>query len=306
MIMKTVEDKRLINKVDFLEMRNFNNYLLDSELYKVFDFGLNYGNKNIKIFRIVERDTRYTVGAVEFLLTPMGLDIKIGLNSNYQNMGNGTKLLGMIMDSFGESLNNTEYFVAHIAPDNKASQRLFSKCGFISDFDDMETELAEGYLTYKKRNPNYGKKNYGKDEVIFSQSEEDNAYYKLEVFKSDEIGKLLEKPIIARVIFRSVYDVMEIITDYQDNIEELVKTIWYIESRFEVVFPDSKYFTYVLQISKNANKKNYIELFNKYYFTLDEYSSTEDCLVFKRLNKHYVEDLNKILKRVKIKGEKND
>lgn len=306
MIMKTVEDKRLINKVDFLEMRNFNNYLLDSELYKVFDFGLNYGNKNIKIFRIVERDTRYTVGAVEFLLTPMGLDIKIGLNSNYQNMGNGTKLLRMIMDSFGESLNNTEYFVAHIAPDNKASQRLFSKCGFISDFDEMETELAEGYLTYKKRNPNYGKKNYGKGEVIFYQSEEDNAYYKLEVFKSDEIGKLLEKPIIARVVFRSVYDGMEIITDYQDNIEELVKTIWYIESRFEVVFPDSKYFTYVLQISKNANKKNYIELFNKYYFTLDEYSSTDDCLVFKRLNKHYVEDLNKILKRVKIKGEKND
>lgn len=304
MIMKTVEDKRLINKVDFLEMRNFNNYLLDSELYKVFDFGLNYGNKNIKIFRIVERDTRYTVGAVEFLLTPMGLDIKIGLNSNYQNMGNGTKLLRMIMDSFGESLNNTEYFVAHIAPDNKASQRLFSKCGFISDFDDMETELAEGYLTYKKRNPNYGKKNYGKDEVIFYQSEEDNAYYKLEVFKSDEIGKLLEKPIIARVVFRSVYDGMEIITDYQDNIEELVKIIWYIESRFEVVFPDSMYFTYVLRISKNANKKNYIELFNKYYFTLDEYSSTEDCLVFKRLNKHYVEDLNQILKRVKIKGEK--
>lgn len=299
MIMKTEEDKRLINKVDFLEMRNFNNYLLDRELYKVFDFGLNYGNKNIKIFRIVERDTRYTVGAVEFLLTPMGLDIKIGLNSNYQNMGNGTKLLGMIMDSFGESLNNTEYFVAHIAPDNKASQRLFSKCGFISDFDDMETELAEGYLTYKKRNPNYGK-----DEVIFYQSEDDNAYYKLEVFKSDEIGKLLEKPIIARVVFRSVYDGMEIITDYQDNIEELVKIIWYIESRFEVVFPDSMYFTYVLRISKNANKKNYIELFNKYYFTLDEYSSTEDCLVFKRLNKHYVEDLNQILKRVKIKGEK--
>lgn len=304
--MKTVEDKRLINKVDFLEMRNFNNYLLDSELYKVFDFGLNYGNKNIKIFRIVERDTRYTVGAVEFLLTPMGLDIKIGLNSNYQNMGNGTKLLRMIIDSFGESLNNTEYFVAHIAPDNKASQRLFSKCGFISDFDEMETELAEGYLTYKKRNPNYGKKNYGKDEVIFSQSEDDNAYYKLEVFKSDEIGKLLEKPIIARVVFRSVYDGMEIITDYQDNIEKLVETIGYIESRFEVVFPDSMYFTYVLRISKNANKKNYIELFNKYYFTLDEYSSTEDCLVFKRLNKHYVEDLNKILKRVKIKGEKND
>ena len=95
--MKTEEDKRLINKVDFLEMRNFNNYLLDSELYKIFDFGLNYGNKNIKIFRIVERDTRYTVGAVEFLLTPMGLDIKIGLNSNYQTMGNGTKLLRMIV-----------------------------------------------------------------------------------------------------------------------------------------------------------------------------------------------------------------
>lgn len=126
----------------------------------------------------------------------------------------------------------------------------------------------------------------------------------MEVFKSDEIGKLLEKPIIARVVFRSVYDGMEIITDYQDNIEELVKIIWYIESRFEVVFPDSMYFTYVLRISKNANKKNYIELFNKYYFTLDEYSSTEDCLVFKRLNKHYVEDLNQILKRVKIKGEK--
>lgn len=304
MIMKAEEDKRLINKVDFLEMRNFNNYLLDSELYKVFDFGLDYGNKNIKIFRIVERDTRYTVGAVEFLLTPMGLDIKIGLNSNYQNMGNGTKLLKMIIESFDESLNNTEYFVAHIAPDNKASQKLFSKCGFISDFDEMETELAEGYLTYKRRNSNYRKKNYGKDEVIFYQSEEDNAYYKLEVFKSDEIGKLLEKPIIARVVFRSVYDGMEIITDYQDNIEELVKTIWYIESRFEVVFPDSMYFTYVLRISKNANKKNYIELFNKYYFTLDEYSSTEDCLVFKRLNKHYVEDLNQILKRTRTKGEK--
>lgn len=272
--MEIGEDKRTIDKVDFIEMKNFNNYLLDSELYKVFDFGFNYGNKNIKIFRIVERYTRYTVGAVEFLLTPMGLDIKIGLNSAYRYNGNGTKLLKMIIKSFGESLNNTEYFVAHIAPDNLVSQKLFSKCGFASDFDEIEAELAEGYLTYKKRNPNYGKKNYRKDEVIFCQSDDANAYYKL-----------------------------EILTDYQDNIEELVKTIWYIESRFEVVFSDSMYFTYVLRISKNANKRNYIELFKKYNFTLDEYSSTDDCLVFKRLNKHYVEDLNQILKRTRTKGE---
>lgn len=137
--MKTEENKRAINKVDFIEMKNFNNHLLDSELYKVFDFGLSYGNKNVKIFRIVERDTRYTIGAIEFLLTPMGLDIKIGLNSSYQKNGNGTKLLKMIIDSFGESLNNTEYFVAHIAPNNLASQKLFSKCGFVSDFDEIES-----------------------------------------------------------------------------------------------------------------------------------------------------------------------
>lgn len=303
--METEETKRAINKVDFIEMKNFNNYLLDSELYKLFDFGLSYGNKNIKIFRIVERDTRYTIGAIEFLLTPMGLDIKIGLNSSYRKNGNGTKLLKMIIDSFGESLNNTEYFVAHIAPDNLASQKLFSKCGFANDFDEVESELAEGYLTYRKRNPNYGKKNYGKDEVIFYQGEDDNAYYKLEIFKSDEFGNFLEKPIIARVAFRSISDGMEILIDYQDNIEELVKMVWYIESRFEVVFPDSMYFTYALRISKNANKKNYIELFNKYYFTLDKDSSADDCLVFKRLNKHYVEDLNQILKRAKTKGEKN-
>lgn len=37
--MKTEENKRTINKVDFIEMKNFNNYLLDSELYKIFDFG---------------------------------------------------------------------------------------------------------------------------------------------------------------------------------------------------------------------------------------------------------------------------
>lgn len=301
--METGEDRKTIDKVDFIEMKNFNNYLLDSDLYKVFDFGFNYGNKNIKIFRIVERYTRYTVGAVESLLTPMGLDIKIGLNSAYRYNGNGTKLLKMIIKSFGESLNNTEYFVAHIAPDNLVSQKLFSKCGFASDFDEIETELAEGYLTYKKRNPNYGKKNCQKDEVIFWQSDEANAYYKLEIFKSDATGNILEKPIIARVAFRSIYDGMEILTDYQDNIEDLVKTIWYIESRFEVVFSDSMYFTYALRISKNANKRNYIELFKKYNFTLDEYSSTDDCLVFKRLNKHYVEDLNKILKRTRTKGE---
>ncbi len=299
--MEIGEDKRTIDKVDFIEMKNFNNYLLDSELYKVFDFGFNYGNKNIKIFRIVERHTRYTVGAVEFLLTPMGLDIKIGLNSAYRYNGNGTKLLKMIIKSFGESLNNTEYFVAHIAPNNLASQKLFSKCGFASDFDEIETELAEGYLTYKKRNPNYGKKNYQKDEVIFCQSDVANAYYKLEIFKNDDVGNI--KSTTARVAFIRIYDGMEILTDYQDNIEELVKTIWYIESRFEVVFSDSMYFTYVLRISKNANKRNYIELFKKYNFTLDEYSSTDDCLVFKRLNKHYVEDLNQILKRTKTKGE---
>ena len=299
--MEIGEDKRTIDKVDFIEMKNFNNYLLDSELYKVFDFGFNYGNKNIKIFRIVERHTRYTVGAVEFLLTPMGLDIKIGLNSAYRYNGNGTKLLKMTIKSFGESLNNTEYFVAHIAPDNKASQKLFSKCGFASDFDEIETELAEGYLTYKKRNPNYGKKNYQKDEVIFCQSDDANAYYKLEIFKNDAVGNI--KSTTARVAFIRIYDGMEILTDYQDNIEELVKTIWYIESRFEVVFSDSMYFTYVLRISKNTNKRNYIELFKKYNFTLDEYSSTDDCLVFKRLNKHYVEDLNQILKRTKTKGE---
>lgn len=299
--METGEDKRTIDKVDFIEMKNFNNYLLDSELYKVFDFGFNYGNKNIKIFRIVERHTRYTVGAVEFLLTPMGLDIKIGLNSAYRYNGNGTKLLKMIIKSFGESLNNTEYFVAHIAPNNLASQKLFSKCGFASDFDEIETELAEGYLTYKKRNPNYGKKNYQKDEVIFCQSDVANAYYKFEIFKNYDVGNI--KSTTARVAFIRIYDGMEILTDYQDNIEELVKTIWYIESRFEVVFSDSMYFTYVLRISKNANKRNYIELFKKYNFTLDEYSSTDDCLVFKRLNKHYVEDLNQILKRTKTKGE---
>ena len=301
--METGEDKRTIDKVDFIEMKNFNNYLLDSDLYKVFDFGFNYGNKNIKIFRIVERYARYTVGAVEFLLTPMGLDIKIGLNSVYRYNGNGTKLLKMILKSFGESLNNTEYFVAHIAPDNLVSQKLFFKCGFASDFDEIETELAEGYLTYKKRNPNYGKKNYQKDEVIFCQSDDANAYYKLEIFKSDVTGNILEKPIIARVAFRRIYDGMEILTDYQDNIEELVKTILDIESCFEVVFSDSRYFTYAFRISKNANKRNYIELFKKYNFTLDEYSSTDDCLVFKRLNKHYVEDLNKILKRTRTKGE---
>ena len=301
--METGEDRKNIDKVDFIEMKNFNNYLLDSDLYKVFDFGFNYGNKNIKIFRIVERYTRYTVGAVEFLLTPMGLDIKIGLNSAYRYNGNGTKLLKMIIKSFGESLNNIEYFVAHIAPDNLVSQKLFSKCGFASDFDEIETELAEGYLTYKKRNPNYGKKNCQKDEVIFWQSDEANVYYKLEIFKSDATGNILEKPIIARVAFRRIYDGMEILTDYQDNIEELVKIIWYIESRFEVVFSDSMYFTYALRISKNTNKRNYIELFKKYNFTLDEYSSTDDCLVFKRLNKHYVEDLNQILKRTRTKGE---
>ena len=301
--METGEDRKTIDKVDFIEMKNFNNYLLDSDLYKVFDFGFNYGNKNIKIFRIVERYTRYTVGAVEFLLTPMGLDIKIGLNSAYRYNGNGTKLLKMIIKSFGESLNNIEYFVAHIAPDNLVSQKLFSKCGFASDFDEIETELAEGYLTYKKRNPNYGKKNCQKDEVIFWQSDEANVYYKLEIFKSDATGNILEKPIIARVAFRRIYDGMEILTDYQDNIEELVKIIWYIESRFEVVFSDSMYFTYALRISKNTNKRNYIELFKKYNFTLDEYSSTDDCLVFKRLNKHYVEDLNQILKRTRTKGE---
>ena len=301
--METGEDRKTIDKVDFIEMKNFNNYLLDSDLYKVFDFGFNYGNKNIKIFRIVERYTRYTVGAVEFLLTPMGLDIKIGLNSAYRYNGNGTKLLKMIIKSFGESLNNIEYFVAHIAPDNLVSQKLFSKCGFASDFDEIETELAEGYLTYKKRNPNYGKKNCQKDEVIFWQSDEANVYYKLEIFKSDATGNILEKPIIARVAFRRIYDGMEILTDYQDNIEDLVKTIWYIESRFEVVFSDSMYFTYALRISKNTNKRNYIELFKKYNFTLDEYSSTDDCLVFKRLNKHYVEDLNQILKRTRTKGE---
>ncbi len=299
--METGEDKRTIDKVDFIEMKNFNNYLLDSDLYKVFDFGFNYGNKNIKIFRIVERYTRYTVGAVEFLLTPMGLDIKMGLNSAYRYNGNGTKLLKMIIKSFGESLNNTEYFVAHIAPDNLASQKLFSKCGFASDFDEIETELAEGYLTYKKRNPNYGKKNYQKDEVIFCQCDDANAYYKLEIFKYDDVGNI--KSTTARVAFRGIYDGMEILTDYQDNIEELVKTIWYIESRFEVVFSDSMYFTYALRMSKNANKRNYIELFKKYNFTLDEYSSTDDCLVFKRLNKHYVEDLNQILKRTRTKGE---
>ena len=299
--MEIGEDKRTIDKVDFIEMKNFNNYLLDSELYKVFDFGFNYGNKNIKIFRIVERHTRYTVGAVEFLLTPMGLDIKIGLNSVYRYNGNGTKLLKMIIKSFGESLNNTEYFVAHIAPNNLASQKLFSKCGFASDFDEIETELAEGYLTYKKRNPNYGKKNYQKDEVIFCQSDDANAYYKLEIFKNYDVGNI--KSTTARVAFIRIYDGMEILTDYQDNIEELVKTIWYIESRFEVVFSDSMYFTYVLRISKNTNKRNYIELFKKYNFTLDEYSSTDDCLVFKRLNKHYVEDLNQILKRTRTKGE---
>lgn len=299
--MEIGEDKRTIDKVDFIEMKNFNNYLLDSELYKVFDFGFNYGNKNIKIFRIVERHTRYTVGAVEFLLTPMGLDIKIGLNSAYRYNGNGTKLLKMIIKSFGESLNNTEYFVVHIAPDNLASQKLFSKCGFASDFDEIETELAEGYLTYKKRNPNYGKKNYQKDEVIFCQSDDANAYYKLKIFKNYDVGNI--KSTTARVAFIRIYDGMEILTDYQDNIEELVKTIWYIESRFEVVFSDSMYFTYVLRISKNANKRNYIELFKKYNFTLDEYSSTDDCLVFKRLNKHYVEDLNQILKRTRTKGE---
>ncbi len=147
------------------------------------------------------------------------------------------------------------------------------------------------------------KKNYQKDEVIFCQSDDANAYYKLEIFKSDATGNILEKPIIARVAFRSIYDGMEILTDYQDNIEELVKTILDIESRFEVVFSDSMYFTYALRISKNANKRNYIELFKKYNFTLDEYSSTDDCLVFKRLNKHYVEDLNQILKRTRTKGE---
>lgn len=299
--MEIGEDKRTIDKVDFIEMKNFNNYLLDSELYKVFDFGFNYGNKNIKIFRIVERYTRYTAGAVEFLLTPMGLDIKIGLNSAYRYNGNGTKLLKMIIKSFGESLNNTEYFVAHIAPDNLVSQKLFSKCGFASDFDEIEAELAEGYLTYKKRNPNYGKKNYQKDEVIFCQSDDANAYYKLKIFKNYDVGNI--KSTTARVAFIRIYDGMEILTDYQDNIEELVKTIWYIESRFEVVFSDSMYFTYVLRISKNANKRNYIELFKKYNFTLDEYSSTDDCLVFKRLNKHYVEDLNQILKRTRTKGE---
>ena len=301
--MEIEEEKRTIHKVDFIEMKNFNSYLLDSDLYQVFDFGLNYGNKNIKIFRIIEKDTRYTVGAVEFLLTPMGLDIKIGLNSTYRNNGNGTKLLKMIIASFGESLNSTQYFIAHIAPDNLASRKLFSKCGFLNGFDDIENELSEGYLTYRRKNPNYGKKNKGKDEVIFYQGEEENSYYKLEIFKSDETGKLLEKPTVAKVAFRSIYDGMEILTDYQDNAFDLVKTIWYIESRFEVVFPDSMYFTYALRISKNANKKNYIELFNKYYFMLDEYSSTDDCLIFKRLNKHYVEDLNRILKRAKTKGE---
>ena len=77
----------------------------------------------------------------------------------------------------------------------------------------------------------------------------------MEIFKSDATGNILEKPIIARVAFRRIYDGMEILTDYQDNAFDLVKTIWYIESRFEVVFPGSMYFTYALHISKNANKK---------------------------------------------------
>ncbi len=300
--MEEKELKRSINKVDFLPMKNFNGYLLDADLNKIFDFG-NENNPNIKIFRIVERNTRYTVGAIEFLLTPVGLDIKLGLNSTYRDIGNGTELLKTIMNYLSESLSNTEYFVAHIAPDNLASQKMFSKCGFIKDFDSLEEEISEGYLLYHRRNPNYGKKNHGKDAIIFYASEDYNPSFKFEVFKTDDTGTLLEASVTSRVTFRKVYDGMEIITEYQDNIEELVKTIWYVESRFEVIFPDSLYFTYALRVSENANKKKYIDLFKKYYFTLDEYSSSNDCLVFKRLNKHYTKNIDQILRRARVKKD---
>ena len=281
--------------VDYVLIRNFNSYLLDTDLMKILDFGQ---SGNHKIYRIVDAMAGYTIGAVEYALVAKGIELRIGLNSAYRNQGLASNILKDVVEKLGNAFPNTKYLVCYISLDNKASLKMIKKSGFNPNEDDMAME--EGYQEYLLLNPYFQTEKRGNDKINFIDAPEEDYLFKLELRGV--------RPHKVRV--KRTYDGMEIIPDLQDdincNIIRFVETLTGVIYSLAPLYPSSKYFTFILELNAKAHPMNYIKLFSLYGFELDTLESSDRKLVFKYPNPEYRISVKDVLTRGIIKEKNND
>lgn len=280
--------------VDYVLIKNFNSYLLDTDLFKVFDFG-SIGNH--RIYRIVDVNENVTIGAVEYAKVAKGLEIRIGLNSAFRNQGLASNIVNDVIDKIGKCFPNTKYLVSYVDIGNEYSVKMIEKSGFY--FNEDNKQFEEGYREYLHINPHFKVDNPANDKVNFIGTPDEDALFKIELRGV--------KP--HKIKLKKTYDGMELITDLQDdincNIIRFVETLTDIIYSLSPLYPSSEYFTFRLEIGPRAHPINYIKLFSLYGYQLDTFDSTEKILVFKCLNPEYRISVRDVLTRGLIKEKKD-
>ena len=280
--------------VDYVAINNYNNYLLDIDLLRVFDFA---SKGNHQIYRIVDAMDGITIGAFEYALIAKGLEFRIGLNSSFRYQGLASNILKDVINKIGKAFPNTKYIVCYISLDNKASLKMIKKCGFSSSDD--EISLEEGYQEYTLLNPYFQNERTSNDKINFIKSCDEEMSLKLE----------LEGIKPHKISFKKTGGEMEIITDLQSdndcNIIRFVKTLNEVIYNLAPSFPNTEYFTFKLKLRPGVHAINYIRLFSVYGYRLDTLESSEQILKFKYDNPEYHTSVKEVLTRGLIKEKIN-
>lgn len=281
--------------VDYVLIKNFNSYLLDMDLLKVFNFGW---TGNHKIYRIVDAEKNITIGAVEYAKVAKGVEIRIGLNSAFRHQGLASNIINDVVEKIGKVFSNTKYLVCYIDVHNEYSVKMIEKSGFYMNEDNKQ--LEEGYREYLLVNPYLQVDNLANDDINFIEAPDEDSLFKIELR-----GVKPHKLKIKRT-----YDGIELMTDLQDdencNIIRFVETLTDVIYSLSPLYPSSEYFTFRLNLRPKVHPMNYIKLFSLYGYQLDTLESTDKTLVFKCLNPEYRVSVRDALTRGLIKEKKDN
>lgn len=89
------------------------------------------------------------------------LAIHIALIKEYRNKKIGGKVLNKIVEEYGQTYPEVEFFLANMNYENKIAIKVLSNLGWSRTYkydEDMENEGGEFFIIYEKQNPYYNRK----------------------------------------------------------------------------------------------------------------------------------------------------
>ena len=136
-----------------------------NQTYQSEQYFYNWQHNNLKLLllQIIEKQTKKNIGSVSLELDETEENAKLGLiigEVDFWNKGFGTKIVEEMCDIGFQDLQLRQISL-DVYPENKAAQKVYEKCGFISTGyihqQYKKEEKFQKILLYEKQNPNLEK-----------------------------------------------------------------------------------------------------------------------------------------------------